>query len=181
MSRLIVNQIQGDAANKEIEIPAGHKLVASDTAGVICPGQILQVVNTNWATNNGPFNTSVNGYVQLTGLDTNITPKASGSHIYCLVNVHHGQGAAGWMHGELRRDGTQVAEQSWYGKDQYGGGIESRTWFNFIDTTSGTTASTQIAYTVWIHTQGNTNVTVNWNNNNSNLSSSGVTLMEIAQ
>lgn len=178
---LKVDQIKNTGASGNIEIPTGYKLVAADAGAISAPGNILQVVNTNWATNTGPFSTSVNGYVQITGLDTNITPKASGSHIYCLVNVMHGQGAAGWMHGELRRDGTQVAEQSWYGKDQYGGGIESRTWFNFIDTTSGTTAGTQIAYTVWIHTQGNTNVTVNWNNNNVNLSTSNVTLMEIAQ
>ncbi|MAD24683.1 MAG: hypothetical protein CMO44_10985 [Verrucomicrobiales bacterium] len=181
---LSVQKIQGLASATDpttVTIPSGHKLVASDTAGVICPGQILQVVNTNFASNTGPFNTSANSYVQITGLDTTITPKASGSHILCTVNVMHGQNSNGWMHGELRRDGTQVAEQSWYGKDQYGGGIDCKPWFNFVDTTSGTTAGTAIAYTVWIHTQGSTTVTVNWNNNNSNLSTSNVTLMEIAQ
>lgn len=180
MSRLIVNQIQGDAVSKQIEIPTGHKLTGA-AGTIVTPGQVIQVVNTNWGTNNGPFNTSSNAYVQMTGLDTTITPKASGSHILCTVNVMHGQGAAGWMHGELRRDGTQVAEQSWYGNAQYGGGIDCKPWFNFVDTTSGTTAGTSIAYTVWIHTQGSTSVTVNWNNNNSNLSTSNVTLMEIAQ
>jgi hypothetical protein len=182
---LSVQKIQGLASAADpttVTIPSGHKLVASDTAGVICPGQILQVVNTDYATNTGPFSTSANSYTQITGLDTTITPKASGSHILCTVNVMHGQNAQGWMHSELRRDGTQVAEQSWYGKDIYGGGIDCKPWFNFIDTTSGTTAGTAIAYTVWIHAQTAGSVLyVNWNNNNVNLSSSNVTLMEIAQ
>ena len=143
-------------------------------------GSVIQVVNFTWPTNTGPFSTSsANTYIQITGLNSTITPKLSGSHIYCLVDLMHGQGAGGWMHGELRRDGTQVAEQSWYGKDQYGGGIDNKTWFNFIDTTSGTTAGTAIAYTVWVNTQTAGSINVNWNNNNDNLSTSNVTLMEI--
>lgn len=45
MSRLIVNQIQGDAVSKEIEIPAGHKLKSSEAGAIVQPGAIVQSVH----------------------------------------------------------------------------------------------------------------------------------------
>ena len=47
MSRLIVNQIQGDAVSKEVQIPSGHKLVTSDTAGIVSPGQVINAGTYN--------------------------------------------------------------------------------------------------------------------------------------
>ena len=46
MSRLIVNQIQGDAVSKEIEIPSGHKLKSSEAGAIVQPGAIVQSVHT---------------------------------------------------------------------------------------------------------------------------------------
>jgi len=59
MSRLIVNQIQGDAVSKQTEIPTGYKLVAADTGSIVAPGQIVQmkrvVVNTVTSTTSSTF------------------------------------------------------------------------------------------------------------------------------
>ena len=42
MSRLIVNQIQGDAVSKQVEIPTGHKLKSSEAGAIVHPGSIVQ-------------------------------------------------------------------------------------------------------------------------------------------
>ena len=73
MSRLIVNQIQGDAVTKEVEIPTGYKLVAADGAGIYAPGGIVNA--EQFVYSGTTSSTSTN----LTVFDENITPKLSGS------------------------------------------------------------------------------------------------------
>lgn len=47
MSRLIVNQIQGDGVSKQTEIPTGYKLVAADTGSIVAPGQVINTGSYN--------------------------------------------------------------------------------------------------------------------------------------
>jgi hypothetical protein len=168
-------------------------LVASDipaiTAGMQPDGSVVQIVNTVWNNNAGA---SVQGIsasassVEITDLRTTFTPKLAGSHFLVQCNVMHGQGAAGWMHCKFSRDvnstyQAEILEQSWYANSIYGGGIESRPWFNKVDTGATYTVGDTITYKFYANTQNATTLTVNWNNNSINNSTSSVTIMEIAQ
>lgn len=89
MSRLIVNQIQGDAVSKEIEIPSGHKLKAVDMGAMAAPGTVLQCqVQTRTVGNSSSDadikaqNTTGEGFANAMTVNTvNITPKFSNSKI----------------------------------------------------------------------------------------------------
>ena len=79
MSRLIVNQIQGDAVNKEIEIPTGHKLKA--------PGTPVQIVTATTGTGTAVMFT-FNGAARLGCVGAAITPKFANSKILITGFVH---------------------------------------------------------------------------------------------
>ena len=191
-SILSVEQLQGLAAGSTpntINIPTGQKIVATDSGSIVAPGQIVQIVN-NVLNNNGTGNsqqlTAANSSVEITGLATTITPKLAGSHFLVQCNVMHGQNGSGWMHCKFSRDvnstyQAEILENSWYAKDQYGGGIETRPWFNIIDTGATYSVGDTITYKFYANTQNATTLNINWNNNGINHSTSSVTVMEIAQ
>ena len=191
-SELQVTTIRGVPSGvnaNQIVIPTGQKIVAADSGSIVAPGQIVQIVN-NVLNNNASANSQQlgvsNSSVEITGLATTFTPKLAGSHFLVQCNVMHGQNAAGWMHCKFSRDvnstyQAEVLENSWYAKDQYGGGIESRPWFNVIDTGASYSVGDTITYKFYANTQNNTTLNINWNNNGVNHSTSSVTVMEIAQ
>ena len=76
---------------------------------------------------------------------------------------------------------VEIHENSWYAKDIYGGGIESKPWFNHLDTGASYSLGNTITYKFFANTQNATTLTINWNNNSINKSTSYVTVMEIAQ
>lgn len=160
-------------------------LVASD----IPDGSVVQVVNTVYENPNSASAQSIGAStstVEITGLRTTITPKLAGSHFLVQCNVMHGQSGSGWMHCKFSRDvnstyQAEIQENSWYAKDQYGGGIESRPWFNHLDTGATYNLGDTITYRFYANTQNETTLTINWNNNNVDKSTSYVTIMEIAQ
>ena len=188
---LSVQQIQGLATAVDpttVTISTGHKLTGA-AGSIAAPGQVVQVVNTvyeNPASASGQSISASNSSVEITGLRTTFTPKLAGSHFLVQCNVMHGQSAGGWMHCKFSRDvnstyQAEIQENSWYGKDQYGGGIESRPWFNHLDTGATYSVGDTITYKFFANTQNSTTLTINWNNNNINKSTSYVTVMEIAQ
>ena len=148
--------------------------------GVQIAGHILQVVNTTHAAN-----VSINGATptEYTGITTSITPKASGSHIYCMVNVTCGNQYAGgiWYRSSLYRDTTSAlvgVENAFYMNAQYEY-IGPRFLHNIIDT-NDTTAGTSRTYKVYLSAESSASgsLSINWSNS---FSESSMTLMEIAQ
>ena len=189
MSTLYTDNIRANNAS-QITLPTGQKIVGTDAGSIVAPGQIVQIVN-NVLNNNGGGNSQVlsasNSSVEITGLATTITPKLAGSHFLIQCNVMHGMSPGnGWMHCKFSRDvnstyQAEILENSWYGKDQYGGGIETRPWFNCVDTGASYSVGDTITYKFYGNTQNNTSLYINWNNNGINHSTSSVTVMEIAQ
>ena len=192
-SILSVEQLQGLAAGSTpntVTIPTGQKIVGADAASIVAPGHVVQIVNTVFA--NTPASGSsqtisaTNSSTEIPGLATTITPKLAGSHFLVQCNVMHGQSSGGWMHCKFSRDvnstyQAEIQEASWYGKDQYGGGIDTKPWFNHLDTGATYSVGDTITYKFYANTQNNATVTINWNNNAINKSTSYVTVMEIAQ
>tara|TARA_Y100000389_G_C17469020_1_gene528541 strand:+ start:5487 stop:6038 length:552 start_codon:yes stop_codon:yes gene_type:complete len=170
-------------------------LVASDipaiTAGMQPDGSVVQIVNTIYSNNadsgGGGYSIGAStSSVEIAGLRTTITPKLAGSHFLVQCNVMHGQSAGAWMHSKFSRDvnstyQAEILEQSWYGQEIYGGGIDSKPWFNKVDTGATYTVGDTITYKFYANTQNGTTLTINWNNNGINNSTSSVTVMEIAQ
>lgn len=92
-SRLIVDQIEGNAASgNTVTIPSGHKIVG-DTGSVYAPGMIVQTVYartdtiTTYASNNSGDGTTI------TDLNISITPTNANNRLICqwMINyeMHH--------------------------------------------------------------------------------------------
>ena len=188
MSTLYTDNIRANNAS-QITVPTGQKIVGTDAASIVAPGHVVQVVNNKYenpAAASGQNISASNSSVEVTGLRTTFTPKLAGSHFLVQCNVMHGQGAGGWMHCKFAREvnsanSVEIQENSWYAKDQYGGGIESRPWFNHLDTGATYSVGDTITYKFYANTQNATTLTINWNNNSINKSTSYVTILEIAQ
>lgn len=153
-------------------------------------GSVVQVINNTMlrtgssGTNEITVSGSSSSSVEIAALSTTITPKLAGSSFLIQCNVMHGQSGAGWMHCKFVRfvngvSQSEILENSWYGKDQYGGGIETRPWFNKIDSGANYSLGDTITYKFYANTQSNASLTINWNNNNINGSNSAVTITEI--
>jgi hypothetical protein len=158
---LSVQTIQGLATAPDpttVSIPAGYKLVGTDTGSVYAPGGVLQVVN---------FVTSDQGSVSVTTADTTlnpdvaitVTPKASGSHF--LIQARwggEGTSGLGWNNlWNIHRDGSRInapGTNEWHGLAQYnqpyGVGADDNSTPNFLQfstlDTTGSTAGTAITY-----------------------------------
>lgn len=189
MSTLFVNKLNA-AVGSVINVPTGQKIIGADAGSIVAPGHVVQIVNTVLA--NDPSSGSTQSIsassssVEITGLATTFTPKLAGSHFLVQCNVMHGQSGAGWMHCKFTREvnsanSAEIQENCWYAKDQYGGGIESRPWFNHLDTGASYSLGDTITYKFFANTQNATTLTINWNNNGVNKSTSSVTVTEIAQ
>ncbi len=143
-------------------------------------GSVVQVVNTSSSTLQQISGTTM---TEVTSLTTSITPKLTGSHILCTVNVMSGnlQNTGVWYQARLYRDSTSNPVGTiarWYDERQYDS-IGPKPLFNIIDTTD-TTAGVARSYKVYIAAQDNSSglLKVNWEGGNSQ---SSITLMEIAQ
>ena len=97
MSRLIVNQIQGDAVSKEIEIPTGHKLIATDASSIVSPGTPLQIATTKWYSNHDTTSTSF-VVIDVTDSYLTFTPKRPDSKLYIQYHLHY-YTRTGHLHG----------------------------------------------------------------------------------
>jgi hypothetical protein len=165
----------------QINNAAGTSAINIDSSGnALMAGHILQIVNTTHATNVAISGATPTEY---TGITTSITPKATGSHIYCIVNVTCGNQYAGgiWYSSRLYRDTTSNLignVNDFYMNAQYEY-IGPRFLHNIIDT-SGTTAGVSRTYKNYLsaETSASGNLSVNWASGDSE---SSMTLMEIAQ
>jgi hypothetical protein len=76
MSRLIVNQIQGDATSKQIEIPTGHRLTGG-TGSIVPAGSVVQCQNirvTDRSSQSITQNSANASATNITGMTLNVTP-----------------------------------------------------------------------------------------------------------
>lgn len=90
MSRLVVDQLQGNAATgNKITIPAAHQLIAPNT---YMTGHVLQVVQFSTTTQTSTSSTSF----VATPLTATITPKSTASKILITTNMSiQGSGSGG--------------------------------------------------------------------------------------
>lgn len=77
MSRLIVNQIQGDAVSKEIEIPTGHKLKSSEAGAIVQPGSVVNSAHIFLGSGSSNYTTSDPN----TGNHTSVTTPGTGADV----------------------------------------------------------------------------------------------------
>jgi len=180
-SILNVDQINNAAGTSAVTIDASTGKPSFPNGAVLPAGSVVQVVNTSSSTLQQISGTTM---TEVTSLTTSITPKLTGSHILCAVNVMSGNvysGGGVWYQARLYRDSTSnpVGTLSrFYDSHQYDS-IGPKPVFNIIDTTD-TTAGVARSYKVYIAAQDNSSgvVKVNWDPGNSQ---SSITLMEIAQ
>lgn len=162
MSRLVVNQIQGDAVSKEIEIPSGHKIIAADGGGIVIPGTPLQTQTAMYKSTMTVATTAV--YTKITGLTVNITPKRDNSKFLLQAKVHVGSAyyALGFV---FYRDGSEVSDAKhesagnrrraafalgeYSGNDGHEDHNMSMVGVDYLDSPSGVTAGTQITYDIY--------------------------------
>jgi hypothetical protein len=67
-----------------ITIPTGVKVIGTDTASIVAPGQVIQIQSTNMTTHQTVTGTT---FTEITGLTTNITPISTSSKIYLMVHL----------------------------------------------------------------------------------------------
>lgn len=93
-------------AGSTLKLPAGSKVVGTDTGSVYAPGTIIQVKNV---IKTDPFLTNSTSHVVVTGLSVSITPLFSSSKILITTSVNGNCLNRGGLI-ELRRDGSRVNE-----------------------------------------------------------------------
>ena len=151
-------------------------LVAADMPA----GNILQVVNTTWNSNQ-----TINGttFTEVTNLTTSITPFSTGSKILIQSNIDCGNAYNGgeWYEWKLYRDSTSnlVAVAATYFNVIYGNPIGPNMLFNTIDSNT-TTAGVSRSYKVYAAADASASgsLSINWSAGQG--STSSMTLMEIA-
>ena len=138
--------------------------VQSEMAGA---GQVLQVVNTTYATQTTITSTSYTD----TGLTASITPKLSTSTILIIATVQGIDGSSSnFPLGIALRNGSQIGSE-FFGAAGYNNNYASAQ-FNYKDSPATTSA---ITYKIQFKSQTGGQVVVQ-----NNSSQSGITLMEIA-
>ena len=95
-------------------------------------GKIGQVISTN---KKNTFNTSSTSYVDVTGLSLSITPSATSSKVFILVNLSLSSSAQAFYN--IVRDSTNIAQPTSAGTHQATGGV----FFNAGDGFSYTNSS----------------------------------------
>lgn len=88
MSTLRTANIAHRAGSGSIIVPTGNKIVGTDGGSIYSPGSIVQVVQTLYTPTLAISGAA--GYYAMTGLDTTITPKVSGSKFLVMYNVKMG-------------------------------------------------------------------------------------------
>jgi len=154
MSRLIVNQIQGDAVSKEIEIPTGHKLNITDTAALVVPGAVLQTVSNSFGNNDNGTSTSFFD----TSVNISLTTKRANSKVMYLGQLGLNCSTGKYMVVRLvRRIGgdsstdTAIHEPNRISYAGTGGSGDLEAWnsFNYVDDPQQP-AGTEIEYRIQI-------------------------------
>ena len=165
----------------------------SVTAGKLASGvggKILQVVST---TKSDHFSTTSSSLTEITGLNVTITPSATTSKIYLVIDISVG-GETSYICFNIKRDSTLIAvttgvdgndsrHQGTFGQTVSGNSTLSHSGFKFLDTPSTTSAITYKVFTVSTY---NTNpVSINRSHATGNAQynaggSSTITAMEIA-
>ena len=130
----------------------------SVTAGKLASGvggKILQVVST---TKSDHFSTTSSSLTEITGLNVTITPSATTSKIYLVIDISVG-GETSYICFNIKRDSTLIAvttgvdgndsrHQGTFGQTVSGNSTLSHSGFNFLDTPSTTSAITYKVFTV---------------------------------
>ena len=128
------------------------------TAGKLASGvggKILQVVST---TKTDHFSTTSSSLTEITGLNVTITPSATTSKIYLVIDISVG-GETSYICFNIKRDSTLIAvttgvdgndsrHQGTFGQTVSGNSTLSHSGFNFLDTPSTTSAITYKVFTV---------------------------------
>ena len=83
MSTLYTDNIRANNAS-QITVPTGQKIVGTDTASIVAPGQVIQIQSTNMTTHQTVTGTT---FTEITNLTTNITPISTSSKIYLMVHL----------------------------------------------------------------------------------------------
>ena len=158
-----------------ITIPAGVKVVGTDVASIVAPGQIIQVVQAETSNLSPRPQVTSTSYVD-SGYSLSITPKFSTSKIYCNFNASAHCGSGSYLYGVFERNGTQLGQ----GQFAIGGANQwDMIGINFSDSPSSTSA---VTYTLAVKVSGGTGY-LGWTGSYSspNTNMQGWTLMEIAQ
>ena len=112
-SILSVEQLQGLAAGSTpntITIPTGQKIIGTDNASIVAPGQVIQVVHSSI---NTVETTTSDSFVD-TALHVDITPTSSSNKILIraavgIYNPTNGSAAAA----TIKRDSTNLFHSDW--------------------------------------------------------------------
>ena len=158
-----------------ITIPTGVKVVGTDAASIVAPGQIIQFVQAE-TSNLSPRPTITSTSYVDSGYSLSITPKFSTSKIYCNFHASAHCGGGSYLYGMFRRNGTGLSQA------EFALGSANQ-WemigMNFIDSPSSTSA---VTYTLAVKVSGSTGY-LGWTGSYSspNTNMQGWTLMEIAQ
>ena len=108
-SRLIVDQLEGKPGSGNIvTVPTGHKIVGTDTGGLIAPGMLLQRQVKVFT---AEVQLAQQSHLTIFTSDTFNLKRAS-SRVYITVIAHHGKRAAGEHQFAVRalRNGTIVTQ-----------------------------------------------------------------------
>jgi hypothetical protein len=95
--------------------------------------------------------------------------------------VGNATGGAVWYDAVLTANGTTVSQQAFYSESQYGGGIDNKTFFSYLDTATSAVAGTPITYRVLMGALNNASGSLQINWWSGHPATSFMTLMEIAQ
>jgi hypothetical protein len=94
------------SSGNQIVIPTGYVLRGADQASIYSPGSIIQVQST---TKTDIFSTTSTSFVDVTGLNVNITPKFVTSRILVMIGISYICDSGSFTHfARLLRDSTPI-------------------------------------------------------------------------
>ena len=154
ITNLVINSANiTDGSIVNADINASAAIASSKISGSL--GKILQVVS---ATKTDHFSTTSSSLTEITGLNVTITPSATTSKIYLVIDISVG-GETSYICFNIKRDSTLIAvttgvdgndsrHQGTFGQTVSGNSTLSHSGFNFLDTPSTTSAITYKVFTV---------------------------------
>jgi len=106
MSRLVTNAIRSTAASSDAMTidSAGKPSFPNGGVGKIL--QVVQTVKTDTTSRGGSSGTDA--LAAISGLSVDITPSATSSKIYVVVNIKQGSLSSAWIKYQLQRDSTAI-------------------------------------------------------------------------
>ena len=196
-SRLVVNSVRHTGASADaITMDASGNVTfpgnatCSGTATNFGGGKLLQVVST---TKTDHFSMASDTSTEITGLNVSITPAASTSKIYLMVNVGFGTAANTYVAFNIKRDSTLICvttavsgdsrRQSTASGHVNGTSFMENAAFNFLDTPNTTSAISYKVFTSSLYASRSININ-RTNSTSDELYNQGVTstitAMEVA-